>query len=584
MKIPMFKEIARFEKQLVMLFFIALWSYLIVRAANVFFIHDEIVTKWVYMVDWNFIPGTGYVDANNHFLSSFLGGLFMRLFNSDSLLVVRLGSVLAFPLYFWSVFGLRKFFSNKVNFYALLIGLSCTALIVEYFGLARGYGISFAFLLAGMQQMLSYINGAGSRSLTFSVLAWLLAICANLTLIPFAASALIIMFVFALKGKSKGWIILPLLGFIPLAYFINYSFQLQGLGKLYYGGEVGFIESTIHSLTPHIWNVQHLLLDVLLIIISLFIGFVFVRNYWKNKRLFAPTTLFSLFFLLAIGNIFGQQWLLGINYPEDRTALYLVIFFLGAIFFTIDAITKRSGFSIGYMILTIGLFGFNFNITHSILHQGEQLDPNNVSLIPNEVNSTPPSTGGRWAMENEMNRMLKLPMRMFQLTDKTSDTLVDYMVYTLARRPDLDRYYHPIYTDVISGQTLFERNNFLERTEISRIDHELFGNGEFFDLKTSGYSSPQLIRISGQLNEIDDESDIYFVFSSKDTLSGIDYNYEAISIVHNGVIRKDNSIGFDFSYALPHGMGANQFTVYLWNRKEAKLSGKIKTQVYRLGD
>lgn len=201
----MLNRIARFEKQLVALFFIVLWAYFIVRACTVFYMHDEIVTKWIYMVDWNFIPGNGYVDANNHFLSSFLGGLFLKLFNSDAMLVIRLGSVLTFPLYFWSIYGFRKFFNNKVNFYALLVGLSCTALIVEYFGLARGYGISFAFSMAGMHQLLRYFNGFGNRALLFSTLAWLMAICANLTLIPFCAAALILLIVFALKGKSKLW-------------------------------------------------------------------------------------------------------------------------------------------------------------------------------------------------------------------------------------------------------------------------------------------------------------------------------------------------------------------------------------------
>lgn len=580
----MLKKVVGFERQLTVLFFLVLWAYLLIRAYNVFYIHDEIVSKWIYMVDWNFIPGSGYIDANNHFLCSFLGGLFLKVFNSDAMLVVRLGSVLAFPLYFWSSYGLRKFFTNKANFYALLIGLNCTALIVEYFGFARGYGISFAFLMLGMQQMLAYFDNSKKQALFISTMAWSVAIGANLTLIPFTAAALILLIVFALKGKSKGWTLLPLIGLVPLIYFVNYSFQLQGLGKLYYGGDLGFFETTIHTLTPHLWWIQHRVLDVFLVLLTLLVSINLGLQYWKTRRIFDPTTLFSFFFLLAIGNIFGQQWFLGINYPEDRTALYLVFFFLGAIFFTIDAITKRSIFSMGYIILTIAVFGFHVNLTHSLLHQGEHLDPKNVSLIPREVKGTPPSTGGRWAMENELNRTLRHPIRMFQLTELNSDTLVDYMVSTIERRPNLYKWYHPIYTDKISRQSLFERNQFLERTETNQTEQELFGDGEFFNLITAGFSSPQLLRVSGQINELKLTSDIHFVFASKDTVSGTNYSYEALSIVHNARIRKDNSIQFDFSYALPHSEGANQFTVYLWNRKNAKLSGKIKAEVYRLGD
>ncbi|MCG8700605.1 MAG: hypothetical protein MI922_21300, partial [Bacteroidales bacterium] len=132
------------EFLLVASLFVLLWGYIIARAFIVFLSHDEIVTKWGYMISWNPFPYQGYIDANNHFVNSLLGGFFIRLFQSDSVVVVRLANILSFPLYFWSLYGFRSYFNRRINFYGLLIFLTCTEFIIEFFGMSRGYGISMA--------------------------------------------------------------------------------------------------------------------------------------------------------------------------------------------------------------------------------------------------------------------------------------------------------------------------------------------------------------------------------------------------------------------------------------------------------
>ncbi len=572
------------ERRLISLLFIAIYCYLIFRAVSVFYIHDELVTKWSYMINWNPLPSQGYVDANNHFLLSFLGGLFIRIFHSDSMLVVRLASLLAFPIYFWSIYSLKGLFRQKANFYGLLIGLVCISFILEYFALARGYGLSFAFMLLALQQTTSLYSNPKGRTLILIVFAWVLAITSNLTLIPFGLVGIVFAFLFSWKHLSKWWLIVPSVGIAPLIFLISYSFTLKGLGKLYYGGNEGFFETTIHTITPYIWNVKHIVLDLFLSLICLLIGAFLLRHFWKERTIFNPKYTFALFLFLAIGNILGQHWVLGINYPGDRTALYLVIFFIGAFFMTIDEVSKSRVYSVVYCVITIVFFGIHLNFNYSILHKGEHIDGNLVRLISREVIGTPPSTGGRWAMENEMNRSLNIPMRMFQLTDRESDTLVDYMVYTIARRPNLYKWYHPIYKDQISGQTLFERNHFLSRVKTNKVEHVLFGKSEFFNLFATDFSSPKLIRITGQINELNLDREIHIVFSSKDSISGETINYEAISIVQNMKIREDRSIQFDFSYALKKTSKSNQFAVYLWNKEGGNLSGIINVQVYQLGD
>ncbi|MFT5777082.1 MAG: hypothetical protein ACI837_000013 [Crocinitomicaceae bacterium] len=575
----------RFERILVISLFILLWAYLIIRAFTVFFVHDEIVTKWSFMVDWNPLPDQGFVDANNHFLLSFLGGLFMRIFNSDAMIVLRLAGLLAFPIYFWSIYGLRNLFTQKANFYGMLVGLVCVAFLIEYFGLARGYGLSFAFLMAALQQTTRYLQLNNKMALVGLLVAWILAVYANLTLIPFALIGVIIALSYTWMRGTRKWSIVILLAFIPISYLVNYSFELKALGKLYYGGNEGFFATTIHSITPYLWNVKHVVVDVLLTGVTILIGFVLLRTYSKTKNWFEPRTIFPLFFLLAVGNIFAQHWFLDINYPEDRTALYIVIFFVGALFFTLDSIWKHSWFAIVYSLGTVILFCVHFNFSHSTFYYGEHIDRKMVEMIPNEVKGTPPTTGGRWSMENEMNRTLDLPLRAFQEINSEADTLVDYMIYSVERWPGIHKWYRPLYTDKISGQTLFERKHFLNRTKTDESSVAIGGKNEFQVIHETGLKSAMMLRCSGTLKKMHRyNKDVYVVFTSKDTLTGAVHTYDALSFMQNMKASSTGEIHFDFTYAMKLMPGANLFSVYVWNKKSAELDGKLKLEVYSIDD
>ena len=145
------------EKLPFWILFLLLWSFIWIRVFTVPLIYDEIHTKWIYMIEYNPLPYMGYVDANNHFLNSLIGGLLIRITGSDADWVIRLASVMAFPIYFWSVYAFRKFFQNKSSFYLFLTVFYGTMFLLDYFNLARGYGLSLAFLMLALQQSFDYI-------------------------------------------------------------------------------------------------------------------------------------------------------------------------------------------------------------------------------------------------------------------------------------------------------------------------------------------------------------------------------------------------------------------------------------------
>ncbi len=570
------------EFRLVLSIFILLWVYLIVRSLTVFYLHDELVTKWTYVIHWFPFPNRGEIDANNHFFLSLLAGFFTRVFQSDSMFLMRLGSLLAFPIYFWSTYRLKFLFQQKWNFYALLIALTTSGFLIEFFGLARGYGLALAFLVFSLQQMIAYFHSGSKKALIGALIGWVLTVYSSLTFLPFALIGVLFIGFFTVKRKFNVWLIPIGLAFIPLAYFIEYSFILKELGKLYYGGTEGFFANTIHSLTRYVWNVQSAWVDVVLILLTCLILFATVKRYWKSKNLFEPKMVFSLFFFLSIASILAQRWILGVNFPEDRTALYFVIFFFGALFFSIDEFTQKKGVGLFFVGFSLVFFLLTMNFTHSVAFYQEHLDEELVTLIPESVNGTPPTTAGRWNMENELTRQLDLPFRIYQGNDKAFDTIVDYMIYYPERRPELADLYSVIHQDQISGLALLERKKFLRRSKITEVSHQIIDQAEFQTFYTSTMKKPMLLRCSGKLEGMTKEKEIFIVFSSQDSLSGQQYTYEVAPMVRNKKISNAGELAFDFSYAMNSLDGANSFAVYLWNQNREELHGEIKLEVYAL--
>lgn len=562
--------------------FILVWAYIIVRANTIFLVHDEIATKWAYMVSWNPLPYQGYVDANNHFLNSLLGGLFIRLFQSDAGWIVRLPNILAFPLYFWAVFGFRKFFSHRVNFFLLLVVLMFSACITDYFGIARGYGMSMALLILALWQTALFLTHQQPKHFIIALAAWALAVYANLTLIPFALAGIVYLTVYAWSYLNKARLSVSLGAVILVGYAIKYAFHLKAIGKLYYGNKEGFFHTTVHSLTNQLLNSEGIAIDVIMTAMAMLIIFTTIYAFSKARTVFLSQMLFPLFFLLGIANILGQHWLLGVNYPEDRAALYLVVFFLGAICFTLDY-WKEKRMAYPLIAGALLIFGFQLNLATSITYPTQHYDEKLLTSIPDRVHGIPPATGSRyWFMDNEMTRKKELPLRAFQKSDQSSDTLVDYLITWREIRPDILNWYHPIYKDSISDIILFERDRFLDREKLNEKSQTIKGSKQYFGIYSDTLTQPLFIRCSGKLENIDIFKQAIMVFSTDDFKKNKDYSYVSVPLVKSAPIRDNGNLTFDFTVAINDYSPTDQLKVYLWNKEKSPMKGKIEVAWYKI--
>ncbi|MEA4909888.1 MAG: hypothetical protein VB089_19855 [Anaerolineaceae bacterium] len=158
---------------------VCLFMLTFLRAANTGLTYDEAFSYQTYSNRLADFLQIGL--ANNHLLNSLLVHLACALTGIQyNELVIRLPNLLFYALYLWAAIRISALFEEKV----LLLGLlGFNYYLSEFFGLARGYGMAAALLLAGL-----YVYYRGRNDPVRIVAAtylFLLACASSLSLLVF---------------------------------------------------------------------------------------------------------------------------------------------------------------------------------------------------------------------------------------------------------------------------------------------------------------------------------------------------------------------------------------------------------------
>ncbi|MFT7344594.1 MAG: putative membrane protein, partial [Lentimonas sp.] len=182
-------------------FFLVVFSYVIYRAYTLSFTHDESLSYFI---------NHGWVDiqntANNHWLNTWLMKVFEGVFGSSEF-ALRLPNVLAFIPYFLGVIWFSRQMNNGLFVFGFLSLFLLNPFLIEYFSLARGYGISLGFTMISLVCFMKLIseNENGGRFIrTFFLLLFSMsgALLANFTFINFYIAALILVFWLVIQSRN----------------------------------------------------------------------------------------------------------------------------------------------------------------------------------------------------------------------------------------------------------------------------------------------------------------------------------------------------------------------------------------------
>jgi hypothetical protein len=313
---------------------------------------------------------------------------FEELFGSNEL-ILRLPSILALIIYL--IFSFKILFKYayqlSIPFFILMI---FNPYLIDFFALARGYGLSFAWMLMGIYYLIKFFESGNNKHLVLFHFAALLAVLSNFTLLNFYLSGLItynlIIFINTKMNKTKG------LSFIK-SNKINF-YCLIGSGIILYepirrvfkkkmldfGGKTGFIEDTIGSVVNGLGYEKDLpswliiLISYSFAVIVLLILSKFIINYLKNNLSFFSENkplLIVNFILLGISfSSIIQHFVLSNDYLNGRFALFLYPLFILNFALYINLLVrdrKRKVLSSMIVILSIIMFvnfSMNMNISY----------------------------------------------------------------------------------------------------------------------------------------------------------------------------------------------------------------------------
>ena len=331
--------------------------YILGRAIWVPISHDEAGTFFHYVEPAKFIPFFAHWDANNHILNSALAYFFSNIFGND-LIWLRLPNVLAFILYAFYGWKLTLPIKDQLVKSLMYTALLTAWLPIEFFAQVRGYGLSLGILMVAIYHLFSFLISEKPRYLSYALLLIFLACLANASLSNTFLLILGISFVSIFTLHSNRFKLLTyftLCGVLPYLALAYYAFEMKKRGLLYYGTTKGFIDVTVRTLSKFTFDLTAEPFLILLCITGLVTGVMLIL-----KKPYTLSDRGRIFAILLLGNAVGcilLELIFSVNYPEDRTGIYFIPFFIFTLGYGINHFSHRAKSSryLAFLFLTFPL-------------------------------------------------------------------------------------------------------------------------------------------------------------------------------------------------------------------------------------
>lgn len=286
---------------------------------------DESISLFEFILDF---PDRIFLfqSANNHLLNTLLASILIEFFG-ESLFCLRLPNVVSFLLFAYSIYKLlenRPLIQKWLGLVSLLFCLN----LFEYFGLARGYGISIALLSFHIYSFSQYYKSLRLKWLLFAMISILMASTASFVLIPQSFLSFGLLLIFSIRQKSLNLISVSafLVYLLILFWEINVAFSLNSAGEIYLGGRGEFFNDFVWVLLNYVrFKFGNSLFQT---VFACYIGFILIAliNHFRHHG-FLKFTPFKIAATIFLGNVILSTLvakLLDIPYPYQRAGLYLV--------------------------------------------------------------------------------------------------------------------------------------------------------------------------------------------------------------------------------------------------------------------
>lgn len=596
--------IQKFERYSYLILAIGLVAYIALRAYLVPLIFDEAITFYIYIQNGEFLPFVGHLDANNHLLNSFLGYISYSIFGFSKL-AIRLPNVLSSVLFVWGVGRIAKQLDSIWLRWAVILSLFSIPFLIEFFAMARGYGLSMGLLIFG----LSYTTQRFStKNILLSTLLISAATLANLTFIPLLLLTLFWWFVQLIQrpfqSVCKAWISLLVVGFIPVLFCVFYSFVLKDAGALYLGGDKGLAGESLASLNIELFKVYELKYAYYFLIVIAIICVGTLVAFFKQKVVIYFKNSDNLFAFLLLGSvcfIVLQNVLLGVNYPQERSVVYLIPLTVFGLAFMLQntPILVKKPLVVLFFVVSL-YFPFKFAQTANLKYDNysywrTESYPDKVIKTYDELQKklgrpltvsgyyTKSASWANLAFDEGVQRspMSKLdfpsPMADFVWAKDDADTL--RLLETHKR----------VMIDYVSSLSLYIRKSFpkeklLVDTNVSLTNIQDFEFSRFIDYDIDSTTIGSNLRLEINLDLTADQLPFnpIIVFNDQDTLGGYNYYTKYHTDWFLDFNQNPTQKAYFSLFIGPIDKSTNKVIAYIWNinRSEGRVNGSVKLYQY----
>lgn len=323
------------------------------RAYRVGFTHDESLSFTLIQGDL-----TQCWTANNHWGNTLLMWISASIFGNAEW-ALRLPNVLSFLVFSYSIYLIHKnFLTSTWSLWIAFPILLLNPFILDFFSLARGYGLGLSFFSMAFYFGLKFCFASNFRNDLLKLFLFsLLCIYSNYAFMLPSACLLIATFIFRLNFIFQHWkrLLFPTLSFmlliIPALWNILY---LSELGELYAGGTNNMYRDTIQSIFDfsyyNDWYDFTLLAFISWTILLIF-GFISFSN---TKLNFLKIVLCLLVILPTI--LFAMMEM---GFAKDRAAQYWMVM-LGyfSLFFSDQLLQSDTKWNAKILLLIPGFISF----------------------------------------------------------------------------------------------------------------------------------------------------------------------------------------------------------------------------------
>lgn len=318
------------------------------------FVHPGISNIW---------PGEATWTTNNHLLNSALMWLSYQLFGHSEF-ALRVPNLLAFLVYAWAGFKLMQQLKNRMFRLVFTVGLFAPMYLIDFFAMARGYGLSFAFTLLALALWIETIQN--QKKYLWAELSLFLAVLANLSLLYvwpawWLLSLLRDIFVFKIHFRKVA--LYRVFSMFLLAIHVVYAMALRKNFTFDLGLQSGLVTAAKSHLSILFFGLESLAhLFYLVFCVAAVVGFILLRPKLENATKFLLGLAVLTFSTHIFGNVLAQLPL-----PSGRISLHLYLLWFPAFVFLADDFSKKMRWIlfvplVGFVVLSMIDFGKNLNI------------------------------------------------------------------------------------------------------------------------------------------------------------------------------------------------------------------------------